>query len=544
MPSTATIPPTVAALLAAARTARDASALTEGRSHAERAWALAAEPGVDPADRIAAGHLLCLFLMRQGALAALIEVAEQVLPLLGPEGQHEVRFELMRWLVLAGCELGRHELALRYGNLGFALAQQIGNARHLSLAQAALGACFERMGDPWQAERLMGDALVSARQLDDPQLLLSTLNNLCAVAIGAFYLLRVSEDDGQSQAALVRALGFAREAQALLPKVSDPYFHVFIIGNLGEVLLHHGELVEARERLEDALERGEAGGHLAQVWRIRCSLGELLLAEGHADKARRLLRSLLQQVEGQGPRATLVRTHHALYRACRRLGRTDEALEQLEHYERLERGRAVAQLKAQSALFITRVEAEQTRQDAERARREVTLERERAASHAAEALRDPLTALGNRRLLDQRLPEMLASARRRQQPLCAAVIDLDHFKRTNDHFGHAVGDQVLQAIAEILRRGTRDTDLLVRLGGEEFLVALPDTRVERAVEVCERMREQVAAYPWQGLAPGLRVTLSAGIALNGDDDAPGLLERADRAMYQAKAAGRNRTVVG
>src|SRR5437762_3345821 len=103
----------------------------------------------------------------------------------------------------------------------------------LAWALTALGACFERMGDPWQAERLMDDAMRLAHELDDPFAKLVALNNLCAVCIGAFYVLRGGDEPAEAIAALRRALAHAREAHSLLPHFSDPFFSVFVEGNLG-----------------------------------------------------------------------------------------------------------------------------------------------------------------------------------------------------------------------------------------------------------------------------------------------------------------------
>ena len=448
-------------------------------------------------------------------------------------------------MTLAGCELGRHELALRCGNENFALARRMGDQHSLSLASTALGACFERMGDPWQAERLLGEALAIALPLNDPFLLQRTYNNLCAITIGAYYLLRGSGDaaEAEGRAALLRAEAHAREARVLLDRHPDPFAEVFIIGNLGEVLVHLGEPVEARSLLERALALATERRYSAQTWRIRCSMGELLLTEGRFGEAFEALSTLLDEIGANETRATLMRVHYSLYLASRRLGRTEDALLQLERYEAIQRLRTINQLRAQSQLFVTRVEAEQMRQEAERARLEAEHERDRATAHAAEALLDPLTGLGNRRFLDRQLP-LLLSGVGRAHPLCAALVDVDHFKPINDRHGHQLGDQVLVTLAELLRVGTRGADVVVRLGGEEFLIVLPDTPMERAYDVCERLRQQVAQHDWSALMPGLNVTLSIGLArAHADPDPDDLVGRADHAMYRAKAAGRNRVEV-
>jgi diguanylate cyclase len=160
-----------------------------------------------------------------------------------------------------------------------------------------------------------------------------------------------------------------------------------------------------------------------------------------------------------------------------------------------------------------------------------------------QASEDPLTGLANRRLLDRRLAAEIARARREIKPLSAISLDLDHFKRVNDTFGHAAGDEVLVHVAHILRAELRGADLAARSGGEEFCLLLPGIAGDDAWSVAERIRQRVEANPTE-LEGGtsVPVTVSLGIAtLQQDDSADALLARADQAMYRAKRDGRNRT---
>ena len=541
MPPAAADP--IAEVLHESREALKGVHLAKGCALAEQAWTLAQASG-SPAAIAEAGHLLCIFHYRLGAFTALLALGETVLPALGVPSWRNHRIDLLRWMTLAGCETGRFERALRLANEGYALAQQAGEPGQIALSLTALGACFERMGDPWQAERLMHEALREARAAGDAFALLVALNNLCAVCIGAFYLLRDSDDRAEATAALRRALVHAREAHSLVQDFADPFFTVFIEGNLGEVLLHLGNTHEARRLLDGALQRGLDQGYEAQVWHIRCSICELMLAQGQALEAHIALLGLLGDMAGADPRSTLIRVRHALYRACRMLGRVEEALEHFEQHERLARSRSTSQLKAQSSLFVTRVETEQIRLQAERARQEAETQRSRAAGFEAEAQSDGLTGLGNRRHLDQRLPMLLQRAQNQGIPLSVALIDLDHFKQINDRFGHAVGDKVLVEMAQQLRENTRAGDVLARIGGEEFLVVFADMSGPQAYEACERLRARVASHCWKTVAPALKVTLSIGLAEAPPHDIVTLFDEADRAMYRAKQGGRNRVVRG
>jgi two-component system cell cycle response regulator len=131
-------------------------------------------------------------------------------------------------------------------------------------------------------------------------------------------------------------------------------------------------------------------------------------------------------------------------------------------------------------------------------------------------------------------------------PVSALLVDIDHFKRINDTFGHDVGDEVLREFAVRLATNVRAIDLACRYGGEEFVVIMPDTQLKDALRIAERLRLHVSGTPFRvlGLAEPLTVTISVGVActLGADDTQEALLKRADAAVYEAKAHGRNQVV--
>jgi diguanylate cyclase (GGDEF)-like protein len=136
-----------------------------------------------------------------------------------------------------------------------------------------------------------------------------------------------------------------------------------------------------------------------------------------------------------------------------------------------------------------------------------------------------------------------AQANRSITPLTAIMLDLDHFKQINDQCGHGKGDEVLAAVGAALTSCLRESDFAGRFGGEEFLVLLPDTGVEGAVQVAEKMRLTVASISVAGVDPAISVSLGVADLLEHAGNAAGLVREADRALYGAKAAGRNQTVV-
>ena len=163
------------------------------------------------------------------------------------------------------------------------------------------------------------------------------------------------------------------------------------------------------------------------------------------------------------------------------------------------------------------------------------------------AVTDPLTGLHNRRYMSSQLDALVARAVRDGRPVGCLLLDIDHFKKINDGFGHDAGDEVLREFAVRLATNVRAVDLPCRYGGEEFVVVMPETSLEAAERIAERIRLHVAGTPFR-VANGrhvLTVTISIGVAstLGAGDTPEALLKRADEAVYEAKASGRNKVII-
>lgn len=159
------------------------------------------------------------------------------------------------------------------------------------------------------------------------------------------------------------------------------------------------------------------------------------------------------------------------------------------------------------------------------------------------AERDHLTGCFNRRRLDEAMNAELARSARSGHPLALAMLDLDHFKAVNDRYGHGVGDAMLAHVTAIIRNQLRETDLLARVGGEEFALLLPDTGEREAVALLERVRHKVEETPLPHAEAPIPMTVSAGVGEARPDIEPGRwMHEADAALYMAKRCGRNRTV--
>jgi diguanylate cyclase (GGDEF)-like protein len=203
-----------------------------------------------------------------------------------------------------------------------------------------------------------------------------------------------------------------------------------------------------------------------------------------------------------------------------------------------------------AVLFITRIGAERGYSELEcgiadvlTAQIAIALQNADLHARVAEsALRDPLTGLLNRRFFDEAVETAHANARRAGTELSLIVLDLDRFSAVNNEYGHAVGDAVLRRVAKAIRGATREGDVLVRYGGEEFVVIAPATDGDGAVAAAERIRAAVAATGAE-LVDGriVPLTVSAGVAsLVDETDGRGLFRAADSALLAAKRAGRDR----
>ncbi|MBD3897530.1 GGDEF domain-containing protein [Halomonas sp. ML-15] len=168
---------------------------------------------------------------------------------------------------------------------------------------------------------------------------------------------------------------------------------------------------------------------------------------------------------------------------------------------------------------------------------------ERRLRHSAST--DPLTGLFNRRRFFELADHELRRAQRHTTPLALFMIDIDHFKLLNDCHGHRIGDQALIAVAASCQAALRDTDIIGRYGGEEFVVALPDATLDTALSIAERLRQQISDLSLETDSTPLRLSVTVGVSLLHDNETTldGALQRADQALYIGKARGRDQVVV-
>ena len=162
---------------------------------------------------------------------------------------------------------------------------------------------------------------------------------------------------------------------------------------------------------------------------------------------------------------------------------------------------------------------------------------------SAQARHDPLTGALNRKGLDEALNRELSNMRRKDTPLCMALLDIDNFKKINDNLGHTTGDQALAHLAQVARESMRPQDTLARYGGEEFVLVLPDTPLDKGIEAMTRLQRELTKRFFLAGAEKVLITFSAGVAqVAPDEDGAAAIKRADQAMYMAKRAGKNRVL--
>ncbi|OMH39582.1 GGDEF domain-containing protein [Motiliproteus sp. MSK22-1] len=351
-------------------------------------------------------------------------------------------------------------------------------------------------GDPHDKEalcRYIGDLLVKMlEQLSVPKEMLPKARQLMAQIEGGF-------DWGQLESILKEAVELAVKATA----TGHQDFETYLQGLNVQLDDIQSFLSESRDHRADALESSRL---LDKSVRSDVAKVEFSLTESdNLDQLQKSVRAQLSNI------VRVVDTYRE-----EQVIRENKAEERLAHLQK-----QVVEMEQKAAIVQEHLEEQRLR-----------------------ALSDPLTGLPNRAAYDDSITMLRAESIAQNKPLTLVVADLDHFKAVNDGFGHLAGDKVLRLVAKILRGGLRESDVICRYGGEEFVIVMPNTDSSQALEVVEKLRRVMEQSPFNFKGKPVRVTMSFGIAQNLADEAPdGLFSRADRALYAAKEAGRNRCIL-
>ena len=448
---------------------------------------------------------------------------------------------------------------LRAAELLETLPDELGRARSLN----NIGLTLYKLGDFEAALGYLQGSLELLESLQDRHAYALTLDNLGLVhaALGDFE----------------QALGYHQGSLSLRQEIDDQQGISEALGNLGTVYAELNDFGGAERAFRESAALKQKLGDKRGVAAVSLKLGQLLTEQRKFTEALAVLTAALASAEAVNVKESVYQAHFALSKLYKQKKQLGEALTHHERYaqvkeevfneassqklqslrvsfetERREREKELYRLK-NAELTRANAELESLTESLRRADRERLLllaQRERQANE------DPLTGLYNRRYFDVQLSREFARARRFRQPLSVALCDLDHFKRINDTFSHALGDAVLKVTAQLFKVHFREVDTVARYGGEEFVVLLPQTSAQAANLACEGFRRALEAYPWRELRPGLQVTLSIGVADNlvaddltsdnfsdkfGIDSDKALLSLADKNLYRAKRSGRNQT---
>lgn len=542
--------PTGAALLAQARAA------LEQADH-ERAVALAVQAAArtreanEPLTTLAGAlTLLVAVHRRRGQAEAAIAAGQEALPLVQQAGDPAALCELLCDLTLCFLDLGLPQEALRHVIDAEHTARASGDRRMLCRAYNRAGLTCGHLGEFAEAERRLREALALADEIDGDEERFSCATNLGVVASRAHDEHLRRGDAAAARQAAERGRACCAAALEIVQRHGNPFRQALAHVNLARFCGLCGDADTARALLAEALQLARQHGHRQTVLTCESTLGELLVNQGRPAEAVPVLERALEGLAEHYELGLELDLRQQLAKACKALGDWQQALQHHERFHALKVQQLEERADIGSRVLLNRLELDHARFEAERARMEAALHRSQTAELQQQALQlgrlaneDPLTGLGNRRHADQELPRLLQLAVQRGEPLAIALLDVDHFKHVNDQFGHPLGDEVLRLLGGLIRRGTRGHDLTARVGGEEFMVAFAGLDLATALDACERLRTAIARTDWESLAPGLKVTVSVGLASGPETQPDVLVQRAVRALTRAKQEGRDRLVV-
>lgn len=363
-----------------------------------------------------------------------------------------------------------------------------------------------------------------------------------------------------------RALKFYKQALEAAKQASDKGMLARACLGIAHLALAQGELKHAVGNLNVALNHARRGEDTETEAEVQLAFGEVDIKAGNLEKAESRIGRALDMAKEHEFVSIAQRAHKLMAAVNEQQGQFEQAYQHLAEHQSLSeqlnalilerrmkavsvpmelaRSRAKADALKVKSVDLANANAELRQLQSENQKLLNDLE-DKAKRLERESREDPLTGLANRRRLDEALIAEWERSERFDRSLSLAAFDIDHFKQVNDRYGHATGDEVLVRLGEELAHLLRGSDLLARIGGEEFVLLLPETTLSEATALCERIREHFEGIDWSGIARDLKVTLSCGIASKrGCSDWEGLLKVADEHLYKAKADGRNTISTG
>lgn len=353
-----------------------------------------------------------------------------------------------------------------------------------------------------------------------------------------------------------QALDLGLRALELNRKLGTVRREAYFTDTVGQILIAMGDYVRAEAHFQQALQTGQFADRDAIKTTLLINLGRVALAQKNYTRAEdQINQALVSALEGNFP-SEAADCHQLLTEIHEEKGELADALAHFKKFYDLEKSitleesaRRVSVLNAQQQFENARHEAEIYRLRNVELQQEIE-ERKRLEARLVQlATTDELTGIHNRRYFFERSQIEFNRAVRYNRSLTMLMVDVDHFKKVNDAFGHTIGDQVLTGLSTVICGTLRDSDILGRYGGEEFCILLPDTNAKQGLYVAERIRQSVELHPFETAASSLSITISIGLAgLSLSDPCQStsleqLVNEADHALYKAKRDGRNQVAV-
>jgi diguanylate cyclase (GGDEF)-like protein len=428
------------------------------------------------------------------------------------------------------------------------LARVSGDALALSVALVVPAIICSRVGLYEAAVELADQAVLESQRSGDSEAIAHSISNYGSLHADYLYRFAIATPE-QRRAYLDIAITQSRRATHYARSVEDSEMQRLPGYNLVEFLLLAGEKDEAAAVMRETDAAPGRPSRRSEVQRGHV-LAHLILARDDRRVAIAALRESLDRCVNYPFLELAVFAARNLVDVLAEIGDFEAAYEAHRRFDELYclHVNEDDSRHMQTSILHDRIEEMRLLIAAEEGRASRLQESNAKLAEAAErlareTLEDALTGVGNRRQLDLTLTELAT----RRGGYAIAILDADHFKEVNDRYSHTAGDAVLRGIAQVVRdalvRSGGGGDSVARLGGEEFAVILPNRSDVLAAAVCEDLREAVQRHNWSGVAPGLAVTISIGIASSDEsEDAAGCLAMADRRLYEAKRAGRNRVV--
>ncbi len=496
-----------------------------GAALAREALGLARATGDTPGE---AQALYCIGrnLYSQADYPAVLETQGTALSLFRAMGSAEGEARCCNLLGITHRQLSDYGRALEMYEAALKGFRDAGDLQWQARVISNIGAVEIQLGNHSAALELFDQALDLRRETDDNEGAGFDLNNAAFGHIQRALQHRAAQDLAGCETEAANALRLLDRAVAIARQYGYKRLEAFCLQTMGEAY-------QAMSRPEVALGLADQFLKLAQdsddkwieAYGLAC-IGEIRQQMGESVEGVALLGKALAMFEALGSRDEAARVLRNLSQAHESAGNLAEALACLRRAGAIEQSLKSEDTERRARALSARRRLDAAAGETERYRRL--------------AMEDALTGLANRRQLDERLATLMREAQVRGTVVTVALADVDHFKGINDRFSHAVGDEVLRCVGEILRSHCRLGDLAGRYGGEEFMLVFRALDIRSATEICERVRRAAEIYDWKSIHPHLRVTLSLGLASSTSfEDSRALLDAADHWLYEAKHHGRN-----